>query len=267
MAGVKTGTGQTALITGASVGIGEELAECFAKDGYDVILAARSEATLKNVADRIAKTHGVKATPIAADLGVQGGGAILAADIAARGLSVDVVVNNAGYGMAGGFQHSDIKQQLGMIDLNVRALAELTHIYWGNMLAKKRGGVLNVASTAAFQPGPYMAIYYATKAFVMSFSEALWKEAQGTGVHVTCLCPGPTESKFHDRAGTEKVRLIKFARMMTSKAVAEIGYAAFKANKRVAISGAQNAIMAKSVAFTPRPVVLGLVSYLQKMAM
>ncbi len=154
-----------------------------------------------------------------------------------------------------------------MIDLNVRALAELTHIYWGGMLTKKRGGVLNVASTAAFQPGPFMAIYYATKAFVMSFSEALWKEAQGTGVHVTCLCPGPTESKFHDRAGTEKVRLIKFARMMTSKAVAEIGYAGFKANKRVVISGAQNAIMAKSVAFTPRPVVLGLVSYLQKMAM
>lgn len=267
MAGAKIGAGQTALITGASVGIGEELAECFAKDGYDVILAARSEGALREVADRIIKTYGVKATPIAVDLGVQGGGAKLAADIAARGLNVDVVVNNAGYGMAGGFQHSDIKAQLGMIDLNVRALAELTHIYWGSMLTKKRGGVLNVASTAAFQPGPYMAIYYATKAFVMSFSEALWKEAQGSGVHVTCLCPGPTESKFHDRAGTEKVRLIKFARMMTSKAVAEIGYAAFKANKRVVISGAQNAIMAKSVAFTPRPVVLGLVSYLQKMAM
>ena len=169
----KAGSGQTALITGASAGIGVDLAECFAKDGYDLIITARSEAALKEVGDRIAKAYGVKVAIAAGDLGAIGAGAKLAADIAQRGLTVDVLVNNAGFGHAGGFADQPIEPQLGMIDLNIRALTELTHIYWKGMLAKKRGGVLNVASTAAFQPGPLMAIYYASKAFVLSFSEAL----------------------------------------------------------------------------------------------
>jgi len=175
MARTRRGEGQTALVTGASVGIGVDLAECFAADGYNVILAARTESALREVADRLAKTYGIVATPIAADLAAIGGGARLAEAIAQKGLSVDVVVNNAGYGMAGAFNGSDAAAQLGMIDLNDRALVELTHIYWPAMLANHRGGVLNVASTAAFQPGPLMAIYYASKAFVLSFSEALWK--------------------------------------------------------------------------------------------
>ena len=121
-------------------------------------------------------------------------------------------MNNAGYGAAGAFNGSDAAGQLGMIDLNDRALVELTHIYWPAMLANRRGGVLNVASTAAFQPGPLMAIYYASKAFVLSFSEALWEEARGTGVKVSCLCPGPTVSKFRERAGTGKTRLSQHRR-------------------------------------------------------
>ncbi len=174
------------------MGIGVDLAECFAKDGYDLILTARSEAALKEVATRLSTEYGIKATPVPGDLGTPGGGETLAAEIAKRGLAVDVLVNNAGYGIAGSFEGSDRPSQLGMIDLNDRALAELTHIYWPRMLANKRGGVLNVASLASFQPGPLMAIYYASKAFVLSFSEALWKEAEGSGVHVSCLCPGPT---------------------------------------------------------------------------
>ena len=118
-----------------------------------------------------------------------------------------MLVNNAGYGHAGALTSSDMPTQLGMIDLNVRALVELTYIYWDRMLANKRGGVLNVASTAAFQPGPLMANYYASKAYVLSFSEAMWEEARGTGVHVSCLCPGPTVSKFRERAGTGKTKL------------------------------------------------------------
>ncbi|HEX4351844.1 MAG TPA: SDR family NAD(P)-dependent oxidoreductase, partial [Polyangiales bacterium] len=154
----------TALITGASTGIGVDLAECFARDGYDVILTARSESALREVADRLASTYGVKATPIVQDLGLSGGGAKLASAIQQQGLQVDVLVNNAGYGYAGAFAESDIAVELGMVDLNIRALVELTHIYWPSMLAKKSGGVLNVGSTAAFQPGPLMATYYASKA-------------------------------------------------------------------------------------------------------
>src|SRR5215470_16949981 len=224
----RRGDGQTALVTGASYGIGLDLAECFAKDGYDLILAARSEPALKQESERLAKQYCVKAVPIAADLGAHGAGHRLADEVRARGLAVDVLVNNAGYGTAGAFDGSDEATQLGMIDLNVRALVELTHAFWPGMLARGRGGVLNVASTAAFQPGPLMAVYYASKAFVLSFSEALWREAQGKGVHVSCLCPGPTASRFRERAGTGKTRLATLGTPVTSMSVAEAGYRAYQ---------------------------------------
>lgn len=265
MARKRKGDGQTALVTGASAGIGVDLAECFAADGYDVILAARSEAALKEVADRLAAKHKVKAAAIAVDLQQPGGGAKLADEIKKRGLKVDVVVNNAGYGIAGGFSGSKRDDQLGMIDLNDRALVELTHIYWADMLAAKRGGVLNVASTAAFQPGPLMAVYYASKAFVLSFSEALWEEARGTGVKVSCLCPGPTKSKFRERAGTGKTRLSSRA-VMTSAAVAQQGYRAFQANQRVKINGFSNAMTARLIPFLPRATVLKIVRGVQSPA-
>lgn len=261
-----TGKGQTALVTGASMGIGVDLAECFARDGYDLILTARSEAALKQVADRLASQYGVKATPIAVDLGVPGAGEKLAAEIASRGLVVDALVNNAGYGIAGAFQGSDRTQQLGMIDLNDRALVELTHIYWPRMLANKHGGVLNVASTASFQPGPLMAIYYASKAFVLSFSEALWKESEGTGVHVSCLCPGPTTSNFRERAGTGKTRLVRNGAAMSSAVVAQMGYDAWKKNRRVTITGTRNALLATLAPFLPRRTLLGIVHNLQSPA-
>lgn len=262
----RKGEGQTALVTGASAGIGVDLAECFARDGYDLILAARSEAALNGVAKRLADKYHVKATAIAIDLGAIGAGLRLAHEIKARGLSVDVLVNNAGYGMAGAFAGSDESTQLGMIDLNVRTLVELTHIYWPGMLAKKRGGVLNVASTAAFQPGPLMAIYYATKAFVLSFSEALWKEAEGTGVHVSCLCPGPTESKFRERAGTGKTKLSRVGAPMSSAVVARQGYAGFQQNDRVVVTGSRNKLLAALAPFMPRRTVLSMVHNLQSPA-
>jgi len=263
----RIGQGQTALITGASMGIGVDLAECFAKDGYDLILTARSEPQLKEVAARLSTLHNVKATTIAIDLGAPGNGQKLADEIAARGLQVDALVNNAGYGIAGAFDGSDRPAQLGMIDLNDRALAELTHIYWPRMLANKRGGVLNVASTASFQPGPLMAIYYASKAFVLSFSEALWKEAEGTGVHVSCLCPGPTVSQFRERAGTGKTRLAKnLGNAMASAPVAQMGYDGWKKNRRVVITGTRNKVLARLTPFLPRKTLLGIVHGMQSPA-
>lgn len=263
MAKKKIGAGQTALVTGGSTGIGVDLADCLARDGYDLILAARSEAGLKAVADRLSKSHGVKVAIFPVDLMVQGGGTRLAEAIAAAGLTVDVLVNNAGYGQAGAFLGSDRDVQLGMIDLNDRALVELTHIYWPGMLERGRGGVLNVASVAAFASGPFMAIYYASKAFVLRFSEALWEEARGTGVHVSCLCPGATKSEFRARAGTGKTRLGQTAEVMASMPVAELGYAGFKKNKPVVITGKGNARTVFLSRFLPRKTMLNIVRGIQ----
>lgn len=260
------GSGQTALITGASAGIGVDLAECFAKDGYDLIITARTEPALREVAHRISQAHRVKVTPIASDLGAIGAGAKLAAEIAQRGIDVDVLVNNAGFGHAGGFAWEPIEPQLGMIDLNVRALTELTHIYWKGMLATGHGGVLNVASTAAFQPGPLMAVYYASKAYVLSFSEALWEEARGTGVHVSCLCPGPTASKFRERAGTGRTRLGQTMDVMPSMPVAQEGYDGFQQNRRVVITGGRNRLMVGAARMLPRGAVLRTVRRMQEPA-
>lgn len=263
MANPRPGDGQTALITGASGGIGVDLATCFARDGYQVIVTARSEAALKDVAARLAREYGVAATPIANDLGITGGGQKLAERIAAEGLTVDVLVNNAGYGHAGGLTSSDLPTQLGMIDLNVRALVELTYLFWDGMRQRRRGGVLNVASTAAFQPGPLMAVYYASKAFVLSFSEALWEEARGTGLKVSCLCPGPTVSGFRERAGTGRTRLSAASTAVPSVPVAEEGYRGWQRNQRVVVTGARNRALAGLVQVLPRPVVLRMVRHLQ----
>jgi uncharacterized protein len=266
MAQGKPGAGQRALVTGASMGIGVDLAECLARDGYDLILTARSEAALNAVAGRLSAAYGVQAAVFAVDLGAQGGGVRLAQAVNAAGLKVDVLVNNAGFGKAGAFAGSDIGPQLGMIDLDVRALVELTHIYWPGMLAQNRGGVLNVASMAAFVPGPLMAVYYASKAFVLSFSEALWEEARGTSVRVSCLCPGATKSKFRERAGTGSTRLGQTAIVMDSMPVAEAGYAGLRNNQRVVITGKGNHRTARMVPFLPRRMVLKMVRNIQSPA-
>ena len=254
---------QTALVTGASGGIGLDLAECFARDGYDLLLTARTEHALREAAQRLSKQYGVASAAIALDLGEIGAGKRLAQQIQQQGLRVDVLVNNAGYGYAGALEGSDLDTQLGMIDLNIRSLVELTHIYWPALLASGTGGVLNVASTAAFQPGPLMAVYYASKAFVLSFSEALWEEARGTGVRVSCLCPGPTATNFRARAGTDKKKLSQANVSMSSETVAQLGYRAWKANKRVEITGLRNRAMATAIPFLPRTAVLGVVRRLQ----
>jgi short-subunit dehydrogenase len=178
-------------------------------------------------------------------------------------MTVDVLVNNAGYGHAGALTSSDLPTQLGMIDLNVRALVELTHRFWDRMLQRRCGGVLNVASTAAFQAGPLMAVYYASKAFVLSFSEALWEEARGSGLNVSCLCPGPTQSGFRERAGTGKTRLAVASAAVPSLPVAEQGYRGWQRNKRVVVTGARNKLLAQLAQVLPRRSVLRMVRELQ----
>ena len=209
----------------------------------------------------------MKATPIALDLGAIGGGARLADEIEQRGLTRRRARQQRRLRHAGALTSSDLETQLGMIDLNDRALVELTHLYWDGMLANKRGGVLNVASTAAFQPGPLMAIYYASKAFVLSFSEALWEEARGTGVHVSCLCPGPTVSKFRERAGTGKTRLAqrvdRRCRRWRSRSRA---IAASRATSASSSPAPATPTMARLVPFLPRATLLKMVRNLQSPA-
>lgn len=249
------GRGQTALITGASTGIGLELARSFAKRGYRPILVARSGDKLAQVAADIEAATGVGAVPMPFDLSRPGAGVELAKLLIEREIAVDVLINNAGFGSTGPFAQSDPDTQTGMVDVNIRAVVELTRLLLPGMIERGRGGILNLASTAAFQPGPMMAVYCAAKAFVLSFTEALSEELRGTGVKVTCLCPGATESSFHERAGTDKTAITRGG-MMSAARVAEIGYRAFERNRRVVIAGAANTIMARAVPFMPRGLVL-----------
>ncbi len=249
-AGARVGQGQTALITGASSGIGLELARRFAAGGYDVVLVALPDGALETIAAEISRMFDVKTTPIACDLARPNAIQDLVRTLDQRSLAIDVLVNNAGIGAIGAFDATATDAQLGMIDVNVRALVELTHRLWPRILRGNRGGVLNVASVMAFQPGPFMAIYCASKAFVLSFSQALWEEARRTGVHVTCLCPGVTETPFHARAGTDKLRATRLGRLSPVR-VADIGYRAFQANKRVKIAGPADAATARLAAILP----------------
>jgi short-subunit dehydrogenase len=261
MSSHRTGDGQTALVTGASSGIGLELARRFAAGGYDLVLVARSTGAIEGLAADLVREFGVKATAITCDLGQSNAGRELVRGLDQRSLAIDVLVNNAGFGATGAFADGETDVQVGIVDVNIRALVELTHELWPRMLRKGRGGVLNVASTAAFQPGPFMSVYCASKAFVLSFTEALWEEARGSGVHVSCLCPGYTESAFHGRAGTDKVRLAQGPAMPAAQA-AELGYRAFQANRRVKIAGLANALLAHSAAVTPHALVLRIARFL-----
>lgn len=256
MARKRKGDGQTVLITGASGGIGLELARLFAKDGYNLVLVARSAEALSGLAAQLAKEFAVRLDTIPADLSQIAAGAELVNTLDARGHKIDVLVNNAGYGLAGAFPGHDLAGQLNMIDLNIRTLVGLTGLLIPQMLKAGHGGILNVASIGAFQPAPFMAVYCATKAFVLSFTEALWEETRGTGVTVTCFCPGPTATGFAGRAQAASQRIFQGGGVMTARRAAKIGYRAFLAQKRLKIAGFTNALQIFGVRFSPRWVVL-----------
>src|SRR6202522_4223637 len=209
-----TAMNQTALITGASGGIGYELAKLFAKDHYNLVLVARSAPKLTQFVDELRRQFGVSAKAIPLDLTAASAPQFLFDQLQREGVAVDILVNNAGYGVLGEFAKIPLEDSLGQIQLNITALTHLTKLFLGSMIERRSGKIMNVASVAAFQPGPLMAVYYATKAYVILFSEALANELSSSGVTVTCLCPGATDTGFQGRAGVADSKLFKALRPM-----------------------------------------------------
>jgi len=248
----------TVLITGASGGIGYEMAKLFAKDHHDLVLVARSGEKLAQFAGELQRMFGITARPVALDLSQSSAPQILFDQMRREAIAVDILVNNAAYGMRGEFADIPLEESLGQIQLNIMALTALTRLFLGPMKARRSGKILNVASTAGFQAGPLMAVYYASKAYVISFSEALASELEGSGVVVSCLCPGPTETGFQQRAAMEKTILARKPGTMDAKSVALDGYRGLMAGKTLVISGMLNWLVAESVRFAPRKVVTGI---------
>jgi short-subunit dehydrogenase len=250
-----TTSSKTALITGASGGIGYELAKLVAAEHHNVVLVARSAGKLTRFADDLQREFGISAKPIALDLTAEPAPQFLFDQLQREGIAVDVLVNNAGYGRMGRFSDLSLEDNLGQIQLNVTALTHLTKLFLAPMIERRAGKILNVASTAGFQPGPLMAVYYATKAYVISFSEALANELQGSGVTVTCLCPGATDTGFQGRAGTENTMLFRKLRPMDAETVARDGYGGLMAGKTLVISGFRNWLLVEATRFGPRKLV------------
>jgi uncharacterized protein len=256
----------TALVTGASGGIGRDLAKLLAAGGHDLILVARSVDALDLLAAELRREHGVAAAVVGADLSEADAGARVAAEVEARGLRVDVLVNNAGVGLYGAYLETDGERELRMIQLNVMALTQLTKLLLPAMAARRSGRIMNVASVAAFQPGPYMAVYYATKAYVLSYSEALAEELSGSGVTVTCLCPGVTSTNFQATAELKRSRRGQRSITMDSATVARAGYDGLMRGKRIVIPGALNKALVQGLRLTPRRLVTRIVRTIQRSA-
>ncbi|MDD3224811.1 MAG: SDR family oxidoreductase [Clostridium sp.] len=251
--------GKTVLITGASGGIGYEFVKLFAKDGYDIVLVARSEDKLNRIKSEF---NDVNVTVISKDLIKKDSAVELYKEVKERNIKVDVLINNAGFGLMGEFEKLDIEKQVSMIELNNRALTELTYYFLTDMKKRGSGKILNVASTAAFQPGPNMAVYFASKAFVLYFSEALVEELKGSGVTVTTLCPGPSKTNFSKVANLEKS--IMFSKMMSAESVAKLGYKGLIKGKRVVIAGKMNKLEVYAVKILPRALAAKAAKFITK---
>ena len=255
---------QTALITGASSGIGYELAVLFARDGFDLVLVARSVPKLETLAHELAAAYGTRALVLHADLSRPAAPEEIVRRLTDEGITVDILVNNAGVGLAGPFADTDPAAELAMLQLNVGALVALTKRLLPGMIARGRGRILNVASTAAFVPGPYMAGYYASKAYVLSFSDALAHELRGTGVTVTTLAPGPTRTGFQAAAHMQASRLFRVANVMRAADVARAGYRGLMAGKRLVVPGFLNKLLIAGVRFVPRRVTAAMAGRLNR---
>jgi uncharacterized protein len=252
------------VITGASGGIGEALVYEFARERPALVLVARSIEALGRVAQQARERRATRVETMALDLERRDAADQLEAALISLGLHVETLVNNAGFGASGAFAGLDEAVETGMVDLNVRALTALCRRFLPGMIERRRGGILNIASTASFLPGPGMAVYYASKAYVLSLSEALAHEVGNTGVTVTALCPGPTVSGFSARAGLEGSTLFRVMPTMSAARVAAIGYRGFRAGRPVVITGWRNRIMVASLRFAPRRIVLGMTSAMHR---
>ncbi|MGB7326670.1 MAG: SDR family oxidoreductase [Rubripirellula sp.] len=252
----------TTLITGASSGIGWELAKQFAGGGDDVVLVARSEDKLNELADDVRKNYGVNATVVAMDLAKFDGVDDLCNQLENRSIQVDTLVNNAGFGALGKFADLSADRQTDMLMVNVVALTRLTRMLLPEMLQRGKGGVLNVGSIAAYQAGPNMSVYYASKAYVLSFTEGLREEVADSGVHVTCLEPGATETGFGEDSGMGKLDMFSSA-TMSAETVAQAGYEGYVNNEDIVIPGWKNRLMVTSTSLLPRFATRKLIAKLQ----
>ena len=246
--------GRTALITGASGGIGEEFARRLAERGSNLLLVARTSARLQALAHHLSNTHGIRADFIALDLSGDGAAEELYRMVEGRGVHVDLLINNAGFGSFGEFAALPLEQELRMIHLNIITLADLTHRFLNRMIERRSGAILNVASTAGFQPVPYMANYAATKAYVLNLSEALWAESRKHGVTVMALCPGPTETGFFDAASMKNPPPKKI--LQTPREVVDAALDGLARGKSHAISGWMNKLLVLSERLAPRRTIL-----------
>jgi short-subunit dehydrogenase len=253
---------KTALITGASSGIGLDLAHLMASH-FDLIITARNQGELEKIARELETKHGNHVHVIPADLTHPDAPQQIFTEIERRGLTLDILINNAGFGAYGPFSETNSQGNMEMVQVNIAALTSLTRMALPGMLERKSGKILNVASTAGFQPGPLMAVYYATKAYVIMFSEAIANELKGSGITVTCLCPGATRTKFAQRADMENSRLFKLG-AMRSLDVARAGYEGMMRGKTMVIPGFLNKLLAQSVRFSPRKLVTAISKSVQK---
>jgi len=246
----------TALITGASNGIGLELAKVHASKGGDLVLVARNKSKLDELKIALEKQYNISVLTIAKDLSLPNAAMEIYEETTKKDIHVDYLINNAGFGDFGMFVETDWNKELQMINLNITTLTLFTKLYLQDMVKRRSGKIMNVASTAAFQPGPTMAVYCATKAYVLSFSEAVSNEVSDKGITITSLCPGATETGFKTAAALDESKLFKDKKLPTAKEVAEYGYAAMIKGKTVAIHGMLNYILANSIRFIPRALTL-----------
>lgn len=255
---------KTALITGASGGLGLSFVNIFAREGYDLVIVARNSDRLEEIKKEIEKKYDNKVTVVAKDLCKSDCIAELYETTSKAGISVDVLVNNAGFGDFGQFYQCDVSKQIRMVELNCISLMHLTRLYLPDMIARGGGNILNVDSIAAFQPGPLMSVYYATKSFVFSFSQALYRELKGTGVKVTALCPGPIKTNFENASDLGESGLFKNLKVWDPDVVAEFGYKNMKKGKSFCVCGLLNKIIAFANRFAPRALVREMVFHIQK---
>ncbi len=246
----------TALITGASSGIGLELARIHAEKGGNLVLVARSTGKLEELKYELEKKHGISIYIIGKDLSQPNAATEVYSELEKQNITIDFLINNAGFGDSGLFFDSVWEKQEQMINLNIMTLTHFTRLFLKDMVERRNGKIMNIASTAAFQPGPTMSVYCATKAYVLSFSEAINNEAKEFGVTVTALCPGATTSGFQVAASLEGSSLFEGKKLPSSKEVAKYGYKAMMKGKAVAIHGLMNSIMANSIRFTPRSIIV-----------
>jgi short-subunit dehydrogenase len=254
---------KTALITGASNGIGYELARVHAAKGVNLVLVARNRDKLEELRNEIEKEKKVWVYTVGKDLTLPGAVKEVYDELKTRNISVDYLVNNAGFGDVGLFEESDWEKQEKMINLNIMAVAHFTRLFLPDMICRGGGRIMNLASTASFQPGPIMSVYFATKAFVLSFSEAINNEVRKHGITVTALCPGPTRSGFQTTASGQDPKLFKNNKFPSPREVAEFGYRAMLKGKSVAIHGLKNSFFVNSLKFAPRWLVLKLTRKIQ----